>query len=94
MVSEGEQGIEKGYNVSLLAWEMLQRFPGDAWLARVTSAVYGCVKSWRDPVHLCGPPLKRAFHVGLGTGDLEFALVRDVFPFAIRLIPQHCHTFS
>lgn len=51
------------------------KFGGDAWLCRVSAAVYGCINIWNMPLQSCLKPLKRAYLLGLGTGDIEYALL-------------------
>lgn len=55
--------------------EMYNEFQNEAWLCRVSAAFYGCVWTWKKPVSASIAPLDHAYRVGLGTGDIEFAMV-------------------
>lgn len=57
--------------------EMYDEFKNEAWLCRVSAAFYGCVCTWKEPVSMSIAPLEHAARVGLGTGDIEFAMVSD-----------------
>lgn len=58
--------------------EMYNEFQNEAWLCRVSAAFHGCVCTWKEPVSATIKPLDHAYRVGLGTGDIEFAVVRTV----------------
>lgn len=47
----------------------------EAWLCRISAGFYGIISPWKKPVGPTFAPLKLAFHLGLRTGDIEFAVV-------------------
>jgi hypothetical protein len=55
--------------------QMYSEFTNEAWLCRVSAVYYGCICTWKEPVQVTYEPLKHAYHVGLGTGDIEYAVV-------------------
>lgn len=65
----------QGYQSAQLALHILEKFDGVEWIPRVHTLVYGLVMFWRDPVQGCIQPLYDAYRIGLGTGDVDFALL-------------------
>jgi hypothetical protein len=55
--------------------QMYSEFTNEAWLCRVSAVYYGCICPWKEPVQVTFEPLTRAYHVGMGTGDIEYAVV-------------------
>lgn len=68
--------IETGYRFGKLSLRIYDMFKTESWLARVSVAFYGVVSNWQDPAKESLEPLKHAFTVGIGTGDIEYAIVR------------------
>jgi predicted ATPase len=71
----GGTNINEGYRYGRLSLEMYDEFKNEAWLCRVSAAFYGCICTWKEPVSKTIKPLDHAYRVGLGTGDIEFAVV-------------------
>ena len=67
--------IEFGYRCGQLALQLLEMFKCAEFLPRVYSAVYGFINSWKFDYSAALEPLRCAHHIGLETGDIEFAMV-------------------
>jgi hypothetical protein len=55
--------------------QMYSEFKNEAWLCRVSAVYYGCICPWKEHVQAIFEPLNHAYHVGMGTGDFEYAIV-------------------
>lgn len=66
---------EFGYRCGQLALQLLEKFKCAEFLPRVYSAVYGFINSWKYKSSEALEPLRNAHHIGLETGDIEFAMV-------------------
>jgi len=66
---------------------MYEEFKNQAWLCRVSVAFYGCVCTWKEPVTKTVGPLDHAYRVGLGTGDIEYAMVSGTCAWTIHVFP-------
>jgi predicted ATPase len=75
LLCSGGTNINEGYRYGRLSLEMYDEFKNEAWLCRVSAAFYGCICTWKEPVSKTIKPLDHAYRVGLGTGDIEFAVV-------------------
>lgn len=66
--------IEEGYRFGKLSFSICNKFNARAFLARLSAIYYEGVHNWKRPVSQMFKPLERAYHIGLDTGDVEFAL--------------------
>jgi predicted ATPase len=66
--------VTYGTRMSLLSLELLKRFDAKMWLPRVYTIAYFCL-SWTQPLRLQLKPLFYAHRVGLGSGDIECAML-------------------
>ena len=71
----GGINVEEGYKFGKNALAFSQKFGGDVWECRVAAAVYGCINIWKEPLQPCLDELKRAYLLGLGSGDIEYAVL-------------------
>ena len=76
--------IDEGYRFGKISVQIYDVFKTEAWLSRTTAAFYGCIYTWKNPVQAGLEPLRRGYHVGIETGDIEYAMVR-LFVFGIRV---------
>jgi len=69
--------LDEGNRIGQLALALNEKFKtiGRPYLARTRSLYYECVDSWKNPVKLALDPLNEAYHVGIETGDVEFAFI-------------------
>ena len=73
----GGYGIEEGYRFGKLAMQMYNEVKAEAWFCRVSAAFYGCICPWKMPIRSTLSQLKDAYHLGLRTGDIEYATVSE-----------------
>lgn len=66
--------MERALKYAKLALALYERFPVKEWLPRTYLAVYGGVYSCRKAMESVDP-LLQSYHVGLETGDTEFAFI-------------------
>lgn len=71
----GGRNVEEGYRFGKLSLQIYDSYQTDAWLGRLSAAHWGCISSWIDPADVALEPLRRAYVVGLGTGDIEMAML-------------------
>jgi len=69
------KNTEEAFSYGKIALSFSDRFGGDAWNCRVASGVFGCINIWHVPLQNCLPPLKRAYLIGLGNGDIDTAIL-------------------
>jgi predicted ATPase len=65
--------VDEGFRFGELGMTLLERFKANEFLPRVYAAFYGCIYAWKKPLKDVLEPLRRAHHIGLQTGDIEFA---------------------
>lgn len=68
--------MEEARRYALIAFDLARRFGGETWLCRISTQLYGMVNIWVKPMPYCLERLKHAYQVGLGGGDVEYAMVR------------------
>ncbi|MDZ8185750.1 MAG: AAA family ATPase [Nostoc sp. ChiSLP02] len=69
----GGGDIESGYKFGQIAMELLDRFDSRKLKSKVYMMFNGNIRYWKEHLQTCLQPLQEGFHVGLETGDLEFA---------------------
>ncbi|OUL32137.1 ATP-binding sensor histidine kinase [Nostoc sp. 106C] len=65
--------IESGYKFGQLAVKLLDRFDGRKLKCKIYMIFNGCIRCWKEHWRESLAPLQEAFHIGLESGDLEFA---------------------
>jgi hypothetical protein len=68
-----------GIRFGRLAVQIQDRFDCKEWIPRVNTAVYGYCFSCRGPLRELLSPLLVAHRVGLGCGDIEFAMLSATY---------------
>eukprot|EP00980_Cylindrotheca_fusiformis_P019616 scaffold6817_cov114-Cylindrotheca_fusiformis.AAC.1 len=88
VVSRGGRNVEEGLRFSRNSLAFAKKFGGGAWECR-SAAVYGCINIWREPIIQCFHQSKKAYLLGLGSGDLEYAVLNaSLFVFnSLEIIP-------
>lgn len=74
--NSGGTHLEEARRYALIAFDLAKRFGGETWLCRISTQLYGMVNIWVKPMPYCVERLKHAYQVGLGGGDMEYAMVR------------------
>ncbi len=76
----GGCNVQEGYRFGKLSLQIYDSYQTDAWLGRVSAAHWGAISSWIDPADVALELLRRAYHVGMGTGEclLFCCLVKDL----------------
>lgn len=74
-IRSGTNSIDEGYRVGKLGLAVFNRFQNKAFLARFSAMYYECIHFWKEPFQDCIAPLKKAYRVGMQTGDIECALL-------------------
>lgn len=69
----GGGDIESGYKFGQIAIDLLERFDSRKLKSKVYMMFNGNIRYWKEHLQICLEPLQEGFHVGLETGDLEFA---------------------
>ncbi|KAF3883842.1 MULTISPECIES: ATP-binding sensor histidine kinase [Nostocales] len=69
----GGGDIESGYKFGQLAIELLDRFDSRKLKSKVYLMFHSNIRQWKEHFQASLIPLQEAFHIGLETGDLEFA---------------------
>lgn len=67
--------LEEAKRYTELAYHLAGRFGGETWYSRIAVALYGVVNIWLEPMPHCLEKLKQAYQIGLGGGDMGFAMV-------------------
>lgn len=75
MLFRGGINFEEGYKFGKNALAFSEKFGGDVWKCRVAAAVYGCINIWKEPLQECLNEMKKAYLLGLGSGDIEYAIL-------------------
>ncbi|MDZ8050489.1 MAG: AAA family ATPase [Aulosira sp. ZfuVER01] len=65
--------IESGYKFGQMAIELLERFDSRKLKSKVYMMFNGNIRYWKEHFQASLTPLQEGFHLGLETGDLEFA---------------------
>eukprot|EP00980_Cylindrotheca_fusiformis_P019617 scaffold6817_cov114-Cylindrotheca_fusiformis.AAC.2 len=74
-ISRGGRHVEEGLRFGRNSLAFAKKFGGGAWECRSAAAVYGCINIWREPIRQCFHQSKKAYLLGLGSGDLEYAVL-------------------
>ncbi len=69
-----ENDIDSGYQFGELALALLDKFQTKELQAKTLTIMGTQIRPWRDPLKEILPSLLTAYHSGLDTGDLEFAV--------------------
>lgn len=67
--------IDQGYSYGKLGFKLCEKFKAKAWLSRISAGFYGCVHTWKRPIHEALEPMRYAYRIGLESGDIEFAML-------------------
>lgn len=67
--------MDEAYRFGRLALKLYDKYKTEVWLCRTSVAFYGCVYNFKYPVDTAIEPLRRAYRLGLGTGDFEYAML-------------------
>lgn len=76
LFASGGAHLEEARRYAMIAFALAKRFGGETWLCRISTQLYGMVNIWVKPMPYCLERLKHAYQVGLGGGDMEYAMVR------------------
>eukprot|EP00980_Cylindrotheca_fusiformis_P019418 scaffold6689_cov98-Cylindrotheca_fusiformis.AAC.1 len=89
VITRGGRNVEEGLRFSRNSLAFAKKFGGGAWECRSVAAVYGCINIWREPIRQCFHQSKKAYLLGLGSGDLEYAVLNaSLFVFnSLEIIP-------
>lgn len=66
---------DEGYRYGKLSMALLEKFQANEWLPRVYLTAYGNTFTYTHPLRECISQLSRAHEVGMGSGDIEFAML-------------------
>ncbi|MEC4816653.1 MAG: AAA family ATPase [Scytonema sp. PMC 1069.18] len=72
LLCSGED-IESGYKFGQMAINLLDRFDSRKLKSKIYMIFNGNIRLWKEHFQASLEPLQEAFHVGLESGDLEFA---------------------
>jgi hypothetical protein len=68
------KAVAYGTRMSMISLQLLPMFESKEWLARVHTSTHFCL-AWTQPLRLQINPLLHAHRVGLGSGDIEIAML-------------------
>jgi len=79
--------IESGYQFGKLALDLVQRMNAREWYCKVVGIVHTFIFHWKSHVRDAIAVLRSNYHVGLETGDLQFAGYAIFCAFAFSFFP-------
>ena len=65
--------VEKGYTYGKLGLSIIEKNEAKHLIPNVVSALYSLTAAWKEHVSVTLQPLQESYHVGLETGQIEFA---------------------
>lgn len=71
----GGSDIESALRNARIAEALYKEYPVEAYYCRVVAMTSGAAFTWLKPVEENTAKLRRAFHIGMSSGDTEIALV-------------------
>jgi tetratricopeptide (TPR) repeat protein len=73
--NSGGINFEDAYRFGQNALAISNKFGGEVWECRAAAAVYGCINIWKEPIQQCLHQSKKAYLLGLGSGDIEYSIL-------------------
>jgi hypothetical protein len=91
--------VDEGYKLGQVARAVFDRFQNRSFLTRFYSVYYLGVHCWKHPLSEFIEEIKHIHHVGLETGDIEFAMVshfKTIVTFMLTILSRipFCHQFT
>jgi predicted ATPase/class 3 adenylate cyclase len=72
----GVLGLMKmGYRFGQLGLALLEKYDAKEWKTQIYDPVYALINNWNGHVRHTFGPLQESYHIGLETGEIEFACI-------------------
>lgn len=72
----GVLGLMKmGYRFGQIGLGLLEKYDAKEWKAQIYDPVYALINNWSGHVRETFEPLQESYHIGLETGEIEFACI-------------------